>query len=56
MAKENAARTGEIPEESQGTSFTNESVVLADNGHGKKVKLWTNKRVAHKGQVLRCSR
>jgi hypothetical protein len=27
----------------QTTSFSNKPVILADNGHGTKVKLWTNK-------------
>jgi len=40
MAQDNTARTeGDQPEE----SFSNKPVVISDNGHGTKVKLWTNK-------------
>ena len=38
QAQAAAAATGE-----QTTSFSNKPVVLADNGHGTKVKLWNNK-------------
>jgi hypothetical protein len=41
MAQANAQRTDE-PEESQGASFSNKPILLADNGHGTKVKLWPN--------------
>src|SRR5436190_1842485 len=40
MAQDNAARADE---ESSAESFSNKTVVMADNGHGAKVKLWTNK-------------
>jgi hypothetical protein len=30
-------------EEQTATSFSNKPIVLADNGHGTKVKLWNNK-------------
>ena len=36
----NAKRT-DAPEEQSGT-FTNKPIVLLDNGHGTKVKLWPN--------------
>ena len=41
MAQTNAKKADEAPEETQG-SFTNRPVILADNGHGTKVKLWPN--------------
>jgi hypothetical protein len=42
MVQNNTQRADES-EESQSTSFSNKPVVLADNGHSTKVKLWTNK-------------
>lgn len=40
MQKSNTARADDA-EGSQG-SFTNRPVMLADNGHGTKIKLWPN--------------
>jgi hypothetical protein len=40
MSRPNA-QTAEASDESQG-SFTNRPILLADNGHGTKVKLWPN--------------
>jgi hypothetical protein len=44
MANSNAQRTDEPTEPQE--SFSNKPVVLADSGHGTKVKLWTNKNKA----------
>jgi hypothetical protein len=41
MPQANAERTDEPSDERE--SFSNKPVVLADTGHGTKVKLWTNK-------------
>jgi hypothetical protein len=40
MPRDSAQRADNQDEESK--SFTNKPVVLADNGHGTKVKLWPN--------------
>jgi hypothetical protein len=37
-----AQRAEGADDEQQTTSFSNKPVVLADNGHGTKVKLWNN--------------
>ena len=42
MAQAQRAETEDAGDQ-QSTSFSNKPVVLADNGHGTKVKLWTNK-------------
>jgi hypothetical protein len=36
------AQRTDAPED-QGESFANKPILLADNGHGTKVKLWTNR-------------
>jgi hypothetical protein len=45
--EENMAQAQRAESEDEGdqqsASFSNRPVVLADNGHGTKVKLWTNK-------------
>jgi hypothetical protein len=41
MSKANAQRAEEQPPE-EPKSFANKPVVLADNGHGTKVKMWNN--------------
>lgn len=45
MADSNARRADEPAGEPQ-ESFSNKPLVLADSGHGTKVKLWTNKNKA----------
>jgi hypothetical protein len=42
MPQDNAQRTDDTSAEPQ-ESFSNKPVVLADSGHGAKVKLWNNK-------------
>ena len=41
MAQDNAQRADEPADQQE--SFSNKPVVLADTGHGTRVKLWTNK-------------
>ena len=43
MAQDNTQRADEQPMEQQ-ESFSNKPQVLADNGRGTKVKLWTNRK------------
>jgi hypothetical protein len=45
MAQDNAQRADEQAGEPQ-ESFSNKPVVLADTGHGTRVKLWNNKNKA----------
>lgn len=42
MAQAQRAESADDSEQ-QSTSFANKPTVLADNGHGTKVKLWSNK-------------
>jgi hypothetical protein len=55
MAQSNAQREEDTPDESSG-SFSNKPVVLADNGHGSKVKLWTNRADGREFQTVSIER
>lgn len=48
MSQASAKRAEPVPENpvEQKESFSNKPTVLADNGHGTRVKLWTNKTEA----------
>jgi len=55
MNQSNAQRAEE-PSDSSSESFSNKPVVLADNGHGAKVKLWTNRADGREFQTVSIER